>query len=74
MITACGPGCECQGCINISVQQPEAASDTGNETENGSSTDSTVQHTEALTLNGESDRQEELETEIVTMEEMLVFD
>ena len=64
----CGPGWECQGCINIPVQQPETTSDIDNETEDGSSTDSTGSY------NGESDSQVELETEIVTMEDMLVFD
>ena len=66
----CGPGCECQGCVNIPIHQPETASldadtDTNTEVEDESSVESS---------SGTDDQEESLETEIVTMDEILAFD
>ena len=59
----CGPGCECQGCVNIPIHQPQTASSDSNtdtiDDEDGSSVASS---------------EESLETELVTMDEMLTFD
>jgi len=60
----CGPGCECQGCVNIPIDQPETASsdsDTDTIDEDGSSVAS-------------SESEDSLETELVTMDEILSFD
>ena len=61
----CGPGCECQGCLNIPLQLPVISS-TNNKSDSKDS---------SSTFNGtssnETDDVETTETEVVTMEELI---
>ena len=59
----CGPGCECQGCVNIPIHQPQTAS-------SDSDTD-TIDDEDGSSV---ARSEESLETELVTMDEMLTFD
>ena len=63
----CGPGCECQGCMNIPLQQPAASSTNTSDSEDSS---------DVWNSSGSEETDEDVETieaEVVTMEE-LIFD
>ena len=61
----CGPGCECQGCVNIPIQQQQQVTP-------GSDSDSEEEdYSTSRTESPDSTDNETFETEVVTMDELL---
>ena len=73
----CGPGCECQGCLNVPVQLPVAQSSNDTDSDENTSTTDSDENTSTTDSDDSEDsiqeEEEQLETEIITMDELLVF-